>query len=134
MKLIASTLALGLVLTAGCAPTASTGGPSVAHAEPGARQCFPVQSVNSFTAVDRETVNIRVGVSDYYQIKFLAPCHDIDWALSAGLRPRGGGSFICNAMDVDVVTPSPIGQQVCHVSSLRKLSETEVALLGRDRP
>ena len=134
MKFTVSALALGVVL-AGCAPAATTGGPSVAAAGSGNRQCFPFQSVNSFSAVDRETVNIRVGVRDYYQLKFLAPCYDIDWALSAGIRPRGGGSFICNAMDVDVVTPSTVGPQVCHVSSLRKMSEAEVATLtGRERP
>ena len=135
MKLAASILALSLTLVAGCGPSAAAGGPSVAAAGSGERQCFPVQSVNSFTAIDRETVNIRVGVRDYYQMKFFAPCYDIDWALSAGIRPRGGGSFICNAMDVDVVAPGPIGPQVCTVSSMRKLSETEVAALSsRDKP
>jgi len=132
MKMITPALALGL-MAASCAPTAG-GGPATATAE--GRQCFPVRSASSFTALDDQTIHVRVGTNEIYRMELLAPCPNVDWGLTAGLRPRGGGSFVCDALDVDVISPSaPFGPQSCHVRTLRRLSPEEVAALpANQRP
>ena len=135
MKFLAPTLALAFAAGAGCTPSMSER-PTVAAANTQARQCLHIPSVNSFTAVDRETVNVRVGVRDYYQLELLGTCRDIDWNLSVALRSRGAGSFACDALGLEVISPTNIGPpDVCPVTAMRKLSEAEVAALSRrDRP
>jgi hypothetical protein len=134
MKLLAPIFALAFATAAGCAP-ARTEQPEVATAGADGRQCLHIPSVNSFTAVDRQTVNVRVGVRDYYQLQLLGTCRDVDWNLSVALRSRGGGSFACSALGLEVISPSISGPDVCPVTSMRKLSEAEVAALpSRQRP
>jgi hypothetical protein len=135
MKLIAPTLAAALAAVAGCAPVSSETPTVASAASSEGRQCIHIPSVNSFTAVDRDTVNVRVGVNDVYQLDLLGSCRDIDWNLSVALRSRGGGSFACDALGLEVVSPSAIGPDVCPVASMRKLSDAEVAALApRERP
>lgn len=127
-------VALALAVTA-CA--SSTGGGAAAGRVAAAgqgRQCFPVQSVNSFNAVDEDTINIRVGVNDYWQMELLGPCRDVEWNLGVALRSRSGGSFICDPLDVEVLSQSISGPDRCPVKSLRRLNATEVAALGKNRP
>ena len=122
---------LAIVAIAGCAPT-NRATPGATAANQG-RQCFPIHSVSSFAPVDDDTINVRVGVNDYYQMDLIGPCRDVDWALGVGLVPRSGGSFICSGMDVDVIAPSTLGPNRCPVTRLRKLTPTEVAALGRNQ-
>ena len=76
-----------------------------------------------------------MGVRDVYQLDLFGTCQDVDWANVVGLRARGGGSFICDALDVDVISPSTLGPQTCRVTAMRKLSDAEVAAMrGRPRP
>jgi hypothetical protein len=97
-----------------------------------ARQCFYSRNVDSFAAPDENTVNIRVGVKDYYQLQMFAPCHDVDWNQHIALISRGG-SWICtgNGLDAEIVTHSPIGPQKCQVRAIRKLTPAEVAALPK---
>lgn len=92
------------------------------------RQCFFTNSVNSFNAVDENTVNVRVGVKDVYQMTMLTRCTDIDWNNEIALVSRGG-STICSGMDATIVTKGPFGPQRCAVKTVRKLTPEEVAAL-----
>lgn len=99
-----------------------------------ARQCFWASSVTGFAAENENVVNVRVGVRDVYQFEMLGPCPEVDWSNRIALVSRGS-NFICSGMDADIVSPSTIGPQRCAVRSMRKLSPTEVAALGkRARP
>jgi hypothetical protein len=138
MKLIpAIAPVLAIAGLAACAPV-NADRAAVAAAGAGAadgRQCIHIPSVNSFSTVDRNTVNVRVGVNEVYQLELLGTCRDIDWNLSVGLRSRGGGSFACSALGLEVISPSNLGPDVCPVTSMRRLSDVEVAALSnRDRP
>lgn len=122
MRTLAVAAILGL---AACTPSGQGREAATAAASP--RQCFAVQSVNGFRTLDRDTIQVDVSLRDVYELELFGPCNDVDWANAVGLKTRGGGSFICDATDVDVVAPGPIGPQTCRVSSIRKLTESEVA-------
>lgn len=98
------------------------------------RQCFFASNVNSFSAPDEDTVNVRVGVKDVYQLALLTRCTDVDWNHEIAIVSRGG-SNICSGMDATIVTKGPFGPQRCAVKTVRKLSPEEVAALpSRARP
>jgi hypothetical protein len=118
---------------AGCA----TEYPTTASAAPGAgRQCFYPRDVNGFRAVDDTTINLQVGVNDIYQAKLFAPCNDARFTEGLAIRHTGGAtSAVCSGLDAEFIVPSPTGPHTCAVTSLRKLTPAEVALLApRDKP
>ena len=121
-----------LAAAAACADSGA--GPQIRTASAEGRSCFRSADVTSWAAGDRTTVNLQVGIRDYYQIKLLAPCGDIDFSQRIGLRSRGS-DFICSGLDVEVIAPNNIGVQSCPAVSLRRLTAEEVsALPGRQRP
>ena len=95
------------------------------------RSCFYAKNVSSWSAAGRETLNLRVGVNDYYQVKLLGVCPDIDWTQTIGLESRGS-DWICSGLDVTVIVPrTTIGPQRCQATSLHKLTAAEVAALPK---
>ena len=94
-------------------------------------QCFWSRNINSFAPQGREIVNLRVGANDFYQLKLLGPCGDIDWNQAIGVRSRGR-EFICSNLDAEIISPSQIGPQRCPVTSVRKLTDAEVAALPKN--
>jgi hypothetical protein len=100
------------------------------------RSCFYARNVNSWTAVDRTTVNIRVGVNDDYQLILQGDCPNIDWTHGIGLEHRGA-SWICSGLDATLIVPqqTQVPPMRCPVTSIRKLSPAEVAALPpKDKP
>jgi hypothetical protein len=131
MKPVTAT-ALTLIAIAACASSAPAASKSAA-AHPD-RKCFWARNVNNFEAVDEEHVNIRVGAHDIYQLTMFGPCPDVDWTQRIALKSRGG-SFICTAVDAEVITPSTFGPKRCAIRDIRYLSPAEVAALPkRARP
>jgi hypothetical protein len=113
-------LAALLAFTAGQAAAAA---PAKSH-----QDCFYARNVNGYSAVGDNILNIRVGVKDVYQLKLMGSCPDLDWNNSIALKSRGS-SWICSALDAEVITHSQIGPQRCPVSEMRKLTPAEVAAL-----
>jgi hypothetical protein len=98
------------------------------------RQCFWTRNVTGFAAADENTLNVRVNVRDVYQFEMFGRCPDIDWNQRIALVSRGGSS-ICDGMDAEVITHSPLGPQRCQVRSVKKLTPEEIAALPkRARP
>jgi hypothetical protein len=129
----ALTLATGLAVSlvfAGCS-TEAPKHPTVASSSQG-RQCFAARDVSSFAFVNESTVNIRVGVSDYYRLDLLSPCTGATFALGVGLRTTGATNFVCDALDAELIVPNStgIGPQRCPVNAIHKLTAGEVAALG----
>lgn len=128
--MIAHRLALGAALLVFAGAGAATAQqPTEAPAAKPQRQCFWTRDVNSFSAVDEKTVNVRVGVRDYYQFEMLGRCPDVDWSNEIALISRNGSS-ICSGMDATIVTKSSLGPQRCAVKAVRKLSPEDVAALS----
>jgi len=128
-------LALAIsALTAACAPTADPGRLATATASTEGRECFFTRNVNGFSAPDDETLYLRVGVNDVYQMQMFSPCPDMDWAQKLAVVSRSGSS-VCRGTDATIVAPGPFGQQRCMVRSVRKLTDVEAAALPPgDRP
>lgn len=119
-----------LLLVGACAST----DPDNPRASNPSRQCFFANSARSFTAVDNQTVHVRVGANDIYRLDLMGTCPDINWNHQIALVSRGSSS-ICTGTGATVVTRGPTGQQRCPVRMVTKLTPEEVeALRPRDRP
>jgi hypothetical protein len=111
-------------LTAAC--MTANGQQQGQNARPAGHQCFNVSMVNGFNAIDKETVQVTVGVNTVYELKLLGTCPDIDWSLKVGIRSTSGSSWVCDGLDAELLVPSPIGVQHCPVTAIRQLTPEEV--------
>jgi hypothetical protein len=90
------------------------------------RQCFTAAQVNSFHPIDRNTVLVRTGASTYYQLDILGTCPDINWTNRIGIRSTGGGSWICQGQDAELIVPNPSRSfDRCPVLGVRLLAADE---------
>ena len=99
-------------------------GPDPAKPKP-ERACFRAQDVDGFNTVDKETVDVSVGVKDVYRLTLFGPSPDIDWTQRIGIESRGS-SWICSGLDATIIVPGPIGIQRYPVTAVRKLSPDEI--------
>lgn len=118
--------AAALTALAGCTTPASTADKDKDKAA--GRDCFNADMVSSYAVADDTTVNLRVGVKDFYQIKLFGTCPDIKWSNAIALE-SAGSSFVCTGIDLTVISPSPMGRQTCPATSIRRLTPEEVAAL-----
>ena len=124
MKILPVLLAAGgLGLAASFAVEAQ---PETGSAQRAARQCFLPAQVNGFTAVDRDTVHVKVSASQVYELELFGDCPDVDWEQRIAIRSTGGSTWVCQGLDAELVVPSPIGPTRCPVSTIRRLSDEEV--------
>lgn len=124
----AAVAALGLGLAAqACAQTR----PPPRSSRP-QNACFDAHMINGFSAPDESTVYIRVGVSEIWRLKLLGSCPNLNWDQRIALQNRSGSSFICDALDAEVLSHAPgMGLQRCPVSELHKLTPAEAAALPK---
>ncbi|MBL9010418.1 MAG: hypothetical protein JNL56_04475 [Alphaproteobacteria bacterium] len=115
----AAVMALAL---AGCGSTRN------AATAAGPQSCFNAALVSNYAVVDRETVNLRVGAGEYYQIKLLGVCPDIKWSDAIALESVGS-SQVCTGLALTIHAPGPTGPQQCAADSIRRLGADEVAAL-----
>jgi len=127
MKTIATLAAVAaLALTAGASAFAAD--PETKPTPPAKRACFFASQVNGWsTDRDGETAYLNVGVNQVYRAELFGTCIGLDDATAIGIQSRGGGSTICDAMDVELIVRSPIGPQRCLVTKLTKLSPEDIA-------
>ena len=127
-KCLIAVLALA---AAGCGPTHPAG---VASAGTSGRQCFIASSVNSFHAINDDSVIVTVGANRYYQLDIIGTCPEIDWSLSVALRSTSGSSWVCEGLDAEFLVPSPSGAQRCPVVGVHPLTpEAAKAAMARHR-
>jgi hypothetical protein len=111
-------------------------GPTQARASPHraarADQCLLVSQFEAWRAPDASTINIRVGLNEYYRLELAARCPALTFPGARLIsRPRGTGA-ICSAIDWNLAVaeggpddfPMP-----CIVRSMRRLSAEEAAAL-----
>lgn len=82
------------------------------------RDCFNTRSISGFSGVDDNTVQIRTGGDDYYEIDVFGTCNQLDWANRLTVVSDQGG-FICAG------DPSP-GRVVSEEESCRITNVTRV--------
>ncbi len=130
MKRIAIAAALASLGFA-AADTVAVAAPDAAARPP--RACFFASQLNSWRAEGDRVVYLEVGVRDVYRGELFSRCHDLDSAITLGVRSRAGGSSICDGLDLDLIVPTSIGPRTCHVTRLRKLTPEEVTALKASR-
>ncbi len=122
-------------LIAGALAAAALAGQALAQAPAQNRDCFYGGNVNGFQAVDNSTVLLSIGTKQVYEVKLMSPSIDVKWASGIALVSRGGGNFICSALDADLVVPGVTGPERFPVTSIRHLTPEQVAALPpKDRP
>lgn len=131
----AASLMLGAALAGAVTGVAASGAlAQTVAAKPGAMRiaCFYAKDANNFVAVDNQTVNVRVGVRQVYQMKLFSPCNGIIFSHAIALISRPS-SFVCPGpgLGVDLYIRGVIGRQRCPVTSIRKLTDAEVAAMPR---
>lgn len=115
---IGATAALGA-----CAPTADT---VQTASDRGARQCFFTSTVNSFRTLEgerRDTVAVRAGTRDEYELEPLGVCRDLRWSQALAIKPAlSSGNSLCVG-DLADVTSRPGGgtPEQCQVRVVRKV-------------
>jgi hypothetical protein len=115
-------------LVAGCAQ--QTTASNAAHGPASGRECFNARSVSSFTPHGRDEVDIQAGARRYYRLTFAGVCENINWTRRVAVVSRGGGSFICQGFDAELIVNDPgIGPQRCLVNSVRRLTDAEARAL-----
>ena len=119
--IIIALFGLSATALAACAPTAASDGDMAR--EP--RQCFFVSSVNAFSPIEgerRDTISVRAGVRDEFELEPLGVCQDIRWAQGIALVPSiGSGSNLCVGDLADVVARGGGVREQCRVRVLRKI-------------
>lgn len=125
-----ATLVAGLALTAGASAIASDEATGPAAHPTAQRACFFSHQINGWRASrDERTVYLDVGVKDVYRLDMFGRCNGVDHALTIGVETRGGGSSICDGLDVTLITGETVGPFHCPVSKITKLTPEEVAAL-----
>ena len=106
-------------------------GPNYASSD---RQCFHAGSVNDFDARGDDVIDVRSGANRYFRLQLFPGCPNTNWTRQVALRTRSGSSWICQGLDAELIVPEPgIGPQRCLVTSVRRLSDAEVAALRQQR-
>jgi len=114
----------GIALASGCAAPQRSVSPQTAES------CFYGSQVNNFALANRNTVNIRVGVSDIYEARLLGNCGDIAWTDSIAFD-TGASSLVCSGLGATLIVPTTAGPRRCPIKEIRKLSPAEVNALPR---
>jgi hypothetical protein len=108
--------------------------PDAQRAAAAGRQCFNAGTVNGFDAIDNDTVLVNVGVRGIYKLDIVGVCPDVDWTNRIGLRSTSGSSWVCEAMDAELLVPSPSGLQRCPVVGVQKLTPAQAQALKNPHP
>lgn len=125
-------LTLPLPLLGACAASAT--GDAAVPAE-SARQCFSSSQVTNFRTGSVNTVYLRAGRSDVFELQSTGFCRDLDSANAIVISPLySGGDRLCGGDDAAIAIRGS-RDAPCRVRVIRKLTADEVAALpGRERP
>jgi hypothetical protein len=101
--------------------------PAASNPRSPAGSCFLPRLVNGFHAVDRDTIEVTVGVREVYRLELLGTCPDVDWSTRVGIRSTHGATWVCQGEEAELLVPAATGIDRCPVTGVRKLSAEEVA-------
>lgn len=104
-------------------------GPALAAAKgkPDRSACFHVSSINGWTPVDAQTVDVSISAKNVWRLTLFAPSPNIDWTLRIGIDTRGQ-SWLCSGQIVgaQIVVPGDIGMRRYPITEVRKLTPEEL--------
>jgi len=120
MRFLIGSAALCALLVAGPALAAD------APKEKAKTSCFRPDSVNGFTVIDDQTVDVTIARNDVYRLTLFMPSPDIDWSLRIGIDSRGR-PWVCSGYDAELIVPDATGRRRYPVTDIRKLTPEEIA-------
>jgi hypothetical protein len=112
--------AAGLAMVAACA--AQPGPPALAAQTKG-RQCFLARQVNSYSSVSEQIVDVKVGANQYYRLSLDGFCPQSAFSRRVVLRTTGGGDWICQGLDAEIIVPFAAGPERCLVNNVQPISK-----------
>ncbi|MFL6752439.1 MAG: DUF6491 family protein [Sphingomicrobium sp.] len=121
---------LPLAFVSGLSACANPPPGAVAAARGAPRQCFLASQVHGFGHATDSSVDVWAGASRYYRLDLIGPCHDINWSSALVLRTTGGGSWICEGADAEIILPGPVGGR-CLVSGVHPITKEQWNARGR---
>ena len=94
----------------------------------GQRACFWASEVTGFSDAGSDRALVKIGSRETWELTLSPGCPDVDWALTVGIRSRGG-ERICSGRNAELLVPNASGQgfQRCLVRNVRKLPPEEAA-------
>lgn len=111
----------GLAVSA-CSPNP----PPAGAAAQSDRQCFLASAVNNFNGNPDGTVDIQVGVNQYFRLTTDGSCPNIDWKNRVAIQTTTGGDFVCSAFDARFIVPDGgMGRQSCNITAIAPLTKEQ---------
>jgi len=103
----------------------AAGGEQGAAAPDAARDCFNVNAVSGFNAVDGDTVRVSAGASRAYELDVQGPgCNSLDWTENIALEARPS-EWICagrgNLGQIHFTESAGGAHRSCFISEVRRL-------------
>ena len=123
-------LAITTFLTLGLAGSAVN-----AQAQKPAPQCFLSRDWQGWKpSADSRAIYIRVGLSHYYRIDFSSACPELQWTNAHLItKLRGGGSWICDPLDLDIEVAQDRDPAVpCIARKITPLTKDQVAAVPKN--
>ena len=102
--------------------SAQPGSPAVAAANSG-RQCFLARQVNGYTSVSDQVVDVQVGANRYFRLSLDGSCPQSSFSRRMALRTTGGGDWICQGLDAEIIVPFAGGPQRCLGRDVQPISK-----------
>lgn len=87
--------------------------------------CFLASLVNNFNGNPDGTVDIQVGMGQYYRLTTDGTCPDIDWKNSVALKTRTGSDYVCGAYDAQFIIPNGMVKQSCNITAIAPLTKEQ---------
>lgn len=131
MRTMIASAALLAVLTAG---PALADAQSKGKGKPDRSSCFLVSSINGWTPVDDQTVDVTITPKNVWRLTLFAPSPNIDWTLRIGIDTRGQ-SWLCSgrSMGAEIFVPGDIGMRRYPITEVRRLTPEELAAMKDEK-
>jgi len=113
---------IGMAAAGLTACAAQPGNPALAAQSTG-RQCFLARQVNGYTSVSDQIVDVQVGANRYFRLSLDGFCPESAFSQRIALRTTGGGDWICQGLDAEIIVPFVAGAQRCLVNDVQPISK-----------
>jgi len=87
------------------------------------RQCFLARQVNGYTPVSDQAVDVQVGANRYFRLSLDGFCPQSAFSRQVALRTTGGGDWICQGLDAEIIVPFAGGPQRCLVNDVHPIGK-----------
>lgn len=94
-------------------------------AQTAGRECFRASQVNGFSPVSDNIIDVQVGANRYYRLSLMGMCPNSVWTHRVALRTTGGGQWICQGLDAEIIVADPSAPERCLVSNVQPITKAD---------